>query len=87
MPLAYALEVGVVAGIAAKEQTQTVGIDHPRDPQRAVAIVECAARKVLGWNSGQSEWPRLKLLPPVQLAHLRPVDAQEISRSPKPSAC
>jgi hypothetical protein len=65
--LADGLEVGVVAGVAAEEDAQAVGHDHPRRPQRAVFVEQASPREVLRGHRRQAHAAHRRFVPPVEL--------------------
>lgn len=61
-------KTGEIAAVAAEEHPQLIVFNHPGTPQRAVAVGQAPARKVLGRGSRQPQAVDFRALPPVELA-------------------
>jgi hypothetical protein len=61
----YRSEFGMEAGIPRKEQRVGWRAQRPTAPERAIALAERSAGKVLGWNARQMEPLDGGLIPPI----------------------
>ncbi len=64
------LEAGEIAGVAAEEEAQVIVDQHPRRPQRAVAVGQRTAREMLRGRRRELQTADRGGLPPVELPHL-----------------
>ena len=63
------LELWEEAGVAAEKQPLALGLDHPRRPQRGVAIRQRTTREVLRGRRGEPHAGQAQLFVPVELVN------------------
>jgi hypothetical protein len=64
-PRGYRSEFGMEAGIPREEQCVGWGAQRPTTPERAIALAERSAGKMLGWNARQMKSLDGGLIPPI----------------------
>ena len=73
--VAYFFKSRKISSVATEENPQAIMQYHPGCPKRRVAVPDTATGKVLSWRCNENYPVKIAFLPPVELAHLTPVDA------------